>query len=108
MLLGEAFGLNFEFPDYILIMIAANFAVAIPVTPLGIGPYEVATQELAVLLGADRAAAGGFAIGIHLCLIIWITLVGLVAMWAMKLRPGDVFYVSPTPEANALAQPEAP
>ncbi len=108
MLLGEAFGLGLEFADYVLIMITANFVVSIPITPLGIGPYELATQELAVALGASRAVAGGFAIGIHLSLIIWITLVGLVAMWAMKLSPSEVFYLKPTLASDSQAQPEAP
>ena len=106
MLFGQAFGLDLSFADYMLIMIVANFAVSIPITPSGIGPYEVATQELAVLLGAGRAVAGGFAIGIHVCLIFWITIVGLVSMWLMKLKPSEVFYLSETVDAEA--QPETP
>ena len=61
--------------------------VSIPITPSGIGPYELAVQEVLVLLGLSSALAGGYAIGTHLALIIWITLVGLVAMWAMRLSP---------------------
>ncbi len=106
MLFGQAFGLDLSFADYMLIMIVANFAVSIPITPSGIGPYEVATQELAVLLGAGRAVAGGFAIGIHVCLILWITIVGLVSMWLMKLKPSEVFYLGQTEDAEA--QPETP
>ncbi len=108
MMFGEAFGLNLEFADYVLIMITANFAVSIPITPSGIGPYEVATQALIVELGVGSALAGGFAIGIHLSFIIWITLVGLIAMWAMKLSPSEIFYLNPTPEKDSRAQPEAP
>ena len=105
---GEAFGLDLDFADYLLIMIAANIAVSIPITPSGIGPYEVATQELAVLLGAGRTLAGGYAIGIHLCFIIWITIVGLISMWAMRLSPSEIFYVRPPQEVDSNAQPEAP
>ena len=107
MLFGQAFGLDLGFADYMLIMMVANFAVSIPITPSGIGPYEVATQELIVLLGAGRALAGGFAIGIHICFIIWITIVGLVSMWLMKLSPSEVFYLS-APDQDARVQPEAP
>jgi uncharacterized protein (TIRG00374 family) len=103
---GHAFGLRLAWSDYLLIMMTANFAVSIPVTPSGIGPYEVATQELAVALGSERALATGFAIGIHLCFIIWITLTGLTAMWLMKLRPQEIFYLQP-PEADVAPQPEA-
>jgi uncharacterized protein (TIRG00374 family) len=98
---GQAFGLNLNFGAYLLIMMTANFAVSIPLTPSGIGPYEVATQELIVLLGAERALATGFAIGIHLCFIFWITLTGLIAMWLTRLSPGEIFYVSQDNELDA-------
>jgi len=84
----------------------ANFVVSIPITPSGIGPYEVATQELLVRLGVGGTLAAGYAIGTHLALIIWITIVGLVSMWALKLRPGEIFYLR-SPEADTQPQPEA-
>lgn len=90
---GHAFGLELPWSSYLLIMMTANFAVSIPLTPSGIGPYEVAIQELVVALGATRDLAAGYAIGMHLCLIIWITITGLIAMWAMKLRPDEIFYI---------------
>ncbi len=103
---GHAFGLHLGWSDYLLIMMTANFAVSIPVTPSGIGPYEVATQELVVALGGVRALATGFAIGIHLCFIIWITLTGLVAMWVMKLTPQEIFYIQAA-RGDVAPQPEA-
>jgi uncharacterized protein (TIRG00374 family) len=93
-LFGQAFGLGLDPQDYMLIMMTANFAVSIPITPSGIGPYEVATQELVVALGAERALATGYAIGMHLCFIIWITITGLVAMWLMRLSPEEIFYIA--------------
>ena len=105
---GQAFGLSLDLPAYLLIMMTANFVVSIPITPSGIGPFEVATQELVVLLGAERALATGFAIGTHLCLILWVTLTGLAAMWLMKFTPEDIFYLSREPEAEPSPQPEAP
>ncbi|MEX2158974.1 MAG: lysylphosphatidylglycerol synthase transmembrane domain-containing protein [Dehalococcoidia bacterium] len=100
---GHAFGLGLHFSEYLLIMMTANFAVSIPITPSGIGPYEVATQALAAGLGADPALATGFAIGTHLTFIIWITLTGLAAMWLMRLTPDEIFYFSreePQPQAE--------
>ena len=104
-LFGEAFGLNLNFGAYLLIMMAGNFAVSIPLTPSGIGPYEVATQELIVVLGVGRALAAGFAIAIHLCFIIWITITGLIAMWLMRLSPSELFYLSQPQEPT---QPQEP
>lgn len=104
---GQAFGLDLDLSAYLLIMMTANFAVSIPITPSGIGPYEVATQELIVLLGAERALATGFAIGIHLCFIIWITLTGLAAMWLMRLSLDEIFTLSEPQERRQQPQPEA-
>jgi uncharacterized membrane protein YbhN (UPF0104 family) len=104
---GQAFGLNLDLSAYLLIMMTANFAVSIPITPSGIGPYEVATQELIVLLGAERALATGFAIGIHLCFIIWITLTGLAAMWLMRLSLDEIFSLAKPQEREPRPQPGA-
>ncbi len=105
---GQAFGLDLGFGAYLIIMITANFAVAIPITPSGIGPYEVATQELVVQMGEARALAAGYAIGIHLSLIIWVTITGLAAMWLMRLRPADIFYVTQRGQADAQPPPARP
>jgi uncharacterized protein (TIRG00374 family) len=103
---GHAFGLDLSWSSYLLIMMTANFAVSIPVTPSGIGPYEVATQELVVAMGGPRSLATGYAIGMHLCLIIWITITGLVAMWLMKLRPEEIFYLQQPDSPEIAAQPK--
>ncbi len=104
---GEAFGLNLPWSAYLLIMMTANFAVSIPITPSGIGPYEVATQAVVVALGADTALAAGYAIGIHLCFIIWVTLTGLVAMWLTHLSPHEIFYLGQDDKPEPTPQPEA-
>ena len=104
---GHAFGLDLAWSSYLLIMMTANFAVSIPVTPSGIGPYEVATQELVVALGGLSAQATGYAIGMHLCLIIWVTLTGLAAMWLMRLRPNEIFYIQAPETPEITPQPEA-
>jgi uncharacterized protein (TIRG00374 family) len=103
---GHAFGLDLPWSGYLLIMMTANFAVSIPITPSGIGPYEVATQELVVALGGERALATGYAIGMHLCMIIWITMTGLIAMWLMKLRPNEIFYIQPATQGDISPQVE--
>jgi uncharacterized protein (TIRG00374 family) len=94
-LLGEAFGLDIPLSSYILIMIAANMIVAMPVAPSNIGPYEIAVAEVVVALGADRSVAGGFSIGSHLIIIAWTTVWGYVAMWLLDLQFGDVFRLTP-------------
>jgi glycosyltransferase 2 family protein len=103
---GNAFGLGLSWSAYLLIMMTANFVVSIPITPSGIGPYEVATQALVVALGGASAAATGYAIGIHLCFIIWITITGVIAMWLTHLGPQEIFYLAKEEQAEAGPQPE--
>lgn len=106
-LFGHAFGLDLTFAEYMLVMMTANFAVSIPITPSGIGPFEVATQELIRQMGVAEASAAGFAIGIHLSFIIWITLTGLIAMWLTRLSPKEIFYLGDEREGEAEPQPGA-
>jgi uncharacterized protein (TIRG00374 family) len=92
-LFGEAFGLGLSFSSYLVIMIAANMIVAMPVAPSNIGPYELATAEVVALLGVARPLAGGYAIGTHLLNIVWVGVSGLVAMWMLRVSFEDLFYL---------------
>ncbi len=94
-LLGTAFGIDLPLGSYIIIMIAANMIVSMPIVPSNIGPYEIAVAEVVVALGADRGLAGGFAIGSHLMVIAWTTVWGLVSMWLLDLQFSDVFRLAP-------------
>ncbi len=91
-LLGQAFGLDLSLADTIVVMVAANLAGAIPITPWNVGPYEVVVTEALVLLGADRDVASGYAIGSHLLLLLWIGITGVAAMWALDLRMRDLLH----------------
>jgi uncharacterized protein (TIRG00374 family) len=71
---GHAFGLDMTVAEALVVTIAANLAVAIPLTPWNVGPYEVVVTEALVAMGADRATASGYAIGSHLLLLAWIGL----------------------------------
>jgi uncharacterized protein (TIRG00374 family) len=96
-LFGRGFGLHLSFGSYLMIMIAANMVISLPLAPSNVGPYEVAVAEVVAVLGVARPLAGGYAIATHLLNIVWVTLTGLIAMWFLKLRPQDIFYLR-TPE----------
>ena len=89
-MLGQAFGFDLNLGEAIVLMVAANLVVSLPLTPWDIGPYEIAVTEAFVLLGADRGEASTYAVGSHLLLIAWITVSGVVAMVALSLRPGEL------------------
>lgn len=90
---GLAFGLDLAPHKYIIIMITANLIVAVPITPWNIGTYEVALQEVIAALGVDRSLAAGYAIGIHIFSIMWITFTGLVSVWLLRLSLRDVLFL---------------
>lgn len=95
--IGHAFGLDMTVAEALVVTIAANLAVAIPVTPWNVGPYEVVVTEALVAMGAPRDTASGYAIGSHLLLLAWIALTGIVAMWSLDLRLNDIV---PRPRAE--------
>lgn len=95
-LFGYAFDLDIPIGSYIIIMIAANMIVSMPLAPSNIGPYELAVAEVVVALGVARPLASSFAVGTHLLSIVWVSICGLVAMWLMDLRPGDLFQLRRT------------
>jgi len=90
-LFGKAFGVTLSMPAWMLIMVAANFISAVPISPSNIGAYEVAIAELVKALGVDAGTAAGFAIAAHLFNILSITAAGATAMWALGLTFDDVF-----------------
>jgi len=89
-MMAEAFGVQLNLGEATLVMVAANLVVSLPLLPWNIGPYEVAVTEAMVLIGADRAAASGYAVGSHLLLLSWITITGAVAMALLRLSPRDL------------------
>jgi uncharacterized protein (TIRG00374 family) len=92
-MMAKSFGIELGVGEAIILMVAANLIVSLPLTPWDIGPFEVAVTEAFVLLGGDRATGSSYAVGIHLLLLSWITITGVVAMFTLSLRPSEVFGV---------------
>jgi len=92
-LFGQAFGLGLGFGAYLLITVAANMIVAVPITPTSLGLYEVALQEVIALFGVDRSLAAGYAIGTHLFMSLWMVATSLLAAWLLNIRFEELFYL---------------
>ena len=103
-LFGLGFGLHLSFGSYLVIMIATNMVISVPLAPSNVGPYELAVAEVVTLLGVTRSVATGYAIATHLLNILWVSLTGLVAMWLLGLRFQDIFYL----RAQATSPRRAP
>ena len=104
-LFGQMFGLDLTFADYVVIMVAANMVVAMPLLPSNVGPYEVAVAALLVLLGIDEGPAGAYAVSTHLLQIIWVGAMGLAAMWLMRVGLRDFFYLGRQPPEEVERAP---
>ena len=74
----------------VLVTIAANVIVSLPLTPWDIGPYEVAVTEALAFMGFGLSEAGAYAVGSHLLLIVWISITGVAAMWTLHVGPRDL------------------
>jgi hypothetical protein len=89
-MMGRAFGLELGLSEAVLVMIAANVIVSLPLTPWAVGPYEIAVTEAMALMGFGLSQAGAFAVGSHILLVIWISITGLLAMWTLKVSPHEL------------------
>jgi uncharacterized protein (TIRG00374 family) len=101
--MGRAFGIELAFSEALLVMIAANMAGALPITPWNIGPYEVVVTEMLVLFGYTRLDASSYAIGTRILLVVWIGVTGLLAMWSLGLSPRDLRPNSPSGDEPDVA-----
>ncbi len=89
-MMGRAFGLELGLSEAVLVMIAANVIVSLPLTPWDIGPYEVAVTEALAIMGFGLSQAGAYAVGSHILLVIWISITGLAAMWTLRVSPREL------------------
>ena len=102
-LFGLTFGLGLSFADYLMVMVAANMIVAMPVAPSNVGPYEVAVAAVVEVLGVGTDQASAYAVGSHLLNIGWVGVSGVTAMWLMGLGLRDLFYLGRRAEERGAA-----
>ncbi|HEU5320063.1 MAG TPA: lysylphosphatidylglycerol synthase transmembrane domain-containing protein, partial [Methylomirabilota bacterium] len=91
VMLGLAFDLDLSPGAYIGITIAANAVTVLPITFENIGTYEVLVLEVLSLAGVPRDDALAYAVASHAITNAWVIALGIAAMWAMRLRPREIF-----------------
>jgi uncharacterized membrane protein YbhN (UPF0104 family) len=94
-LFGQAFQLDVPFGAYVSLSVAVAVVTTFPITIGNIGTYELLLVSVLVVYGVSSTEALGFALGTHVITAVFNVGLGLAAMWAMRLRPGDVFRMSP-------------
>lgn len=102
---GLAFGLELSFASYVVIMIAANLVAAFPITFQNLGTYEVVLLEIMVVWGVAREEAFAYAVATHMLTNLWVVVLGLLALWLMRVRPREVFAIRQPAEEGATPLP---
>jgi uncharacterized protein (TIRG00374 family) len=100
---GQALGLDVPPFVYLLVVVTATIVVSIPVTPAGLGVFELAITGLLVAFGVNESEAAAFAIFSHVMLALPYICAGPIAALALRLNPSDILYLRISPEGEAAA-----
>lgn len=91
---GQAFGLDVGFATYVVVMIAANLVAVVAITFQNIGTYEVALMEILTASGVMRPDAFAYAVATRAIVTLWVVVLGLLALWLMRIRLREVVAIS--------------
>ncbi|MGH2634390.1 MAG: lysylphosphatidylglycerol synthase transmembrane domain-containing protein [Tepidiformaceae bacterium] len=81
-IIGQGFHLGVGFPNYVLLLAAANLAIIIPTFFGGTGPFEWAAKLTLVGAGVSSNVAGAYAIIAHAIVLVPTTILGLILLWS--------------------------
>jgi hypothetical protein len=98
---GQALGLDLPPFVYLLVVVTATIVVSIPITPAGLGVFELAITGLLVAFGVNEAEAAAFAIFSHVMLALPYICAGPIAALALKVNPSDILFLRIEPEESA-------
>ncbi len=88
-LVSFAFDLHLSYAGILLMGGAVNLLTALPSLPGYVGTFELGIKILEGI-GAPSAAAGSYVLVLHAILLVPVTLLGLVFMWAEGVRWSEV------------------
>ncbi len=98
-LFGHAFQLDVPFGAYVSLAVAVAAITTFPITIGNIGTYELLLVSVLTLYGVSSADALGYALGTHVITTAFNIGLGMLALWAMRITPGEVFRLSRDPQA---------
>jgi hypothetical protein len=88
---GLAFHLGLPLSSYVSVVVAVGVVRTVPITFQNIGTYEVVLVAVLSRQGAASDAAFAYAVATRVFVSLFITTMGLLAMWTMRVRPHDLF-----------------
>ena len=92
---GHAFSLGLPLGAYVSVTVAVSLVRTFPITFQNIGTYEVVLLGLLKQEGVNSGDAFAYAVATRILTSAAITVMGLVAMWLMAVRPRDLFMLRP-------------
>ena len=87
---GQALGLGLSPWAYLLVVVGANIASALPITQAGIGVFEVTATGMMVALGVDEPLAAAYAIFVHILLSIPHVISGPLAALFLRISHSEI------------------
>jgi uncharacterized protein (TIRG00374 family) len=87
---GQAFHLDVSIGAYLSVTVAVAIITVFPITFGNVGTFEFALLRVLALYGVPAEQAFAFAVGMHLVSTAFNIAIGLIAMWLMGIRPGEL------------------
>jgi uncharacterized protein (TIRG00374 family) len=105
---GQAFHLDVSIGAYLSVAVAVAIITIFPITFGNVGTFELAILHVLQLYGVSGETALAFTVGMHVVSSVFNIGLGLVAMWLMGLRPGELFRLKSTAEKEGPVMPIVP
>lgn len=105
---GQAFHLDVSIGAYLSVTIAVAIITIFPITFGNVGTFEFALLRVLALYGVSAEQALAFAVGMHVVSTVFNIAIGLVAMWLMGIRPGELLRLGSNAEKGVATPPSTP
>ena len=98
---GQAFHLDVSIGAYLSVTVAVAIITVFPITFGNVGTFEFALLRVLRLYGVPGEQALAFAVGMHVISTAFNIGLGLVAMWMMGIRPGELLRLQSNAEKDS-------
>ncbi|MEO6398573.1 MAG: lysylphosphatidylglycerol synthase transmembrane domain-containing protein [Tepidiformaceae bacterium] len=105
---GRAFNLHLPLAAFVSVTVVVAIITTFPITFGNVGTYELALLSAFSLYEIPAHDALAYAVGSHLFSTLFNIFLGIVAMLAMGMRPGEVFRLRARAETPPGAVPKSP
>jgi uncharacterized protein (TIRG00374 family) len=102
---GQAFHLDVSIGAYLSVTVAVAIITVFPITFGNVGTFEFALLRVLALWGVPAEQALAFAVGMHVVSTVFNIGIGLVAMWLMGIRPGELLRLGSKAENDTTTPP---